>query len=531
MVTLKENHLEWALKHLKKYSHSDFYPRIFEFAAISHNWQQLKNHILSLDLDTYRPKTPIISVAPKPDGNFRVVHQLDPIDSLIYTALVREVCEAIEDYRIPESENIACSYRIKPDPEGSFFSSDTGWDTFLSRSENLANKYASGFVLVADISDFYNQIYTHRVQNLIQEAGRGAFDEQARVIEKFLSALNLKTSRGIPVGPAASVILAELIMASIDKKIQTYTNDFVRYMDDIRIFFKNRERAIYVHQELTYYLYSYHRLVFSSAKTRVRTVEKFREKDLKNEEREENATVLAHAEGLAIEKLEELTENLPLYSYDIDYDEEYEQILAEIMEDERFNLLSKTYRELFAKSIKPPIDYVLLRHILRKAARYRVRSLIPLVLKNFERMLPVIREVAIYLDKVINENIVAKHADKFESILSAHYMKLPFINLWISYLLQNQNFNKINLPTNYRKILSIREKALIAVRRQDVTWVRDFHAGIDELPSWDKRAVLYSSILLPLDEMQPWVGAIAESGDIIDKSIASFLISQKKSPK
>jgi hypothetical protein len=40
MVTVKENHLEWALKHLLKYYHSDFYPKIFEFDAISHNWQQ-----------------------------------------------------------------------------------------------------------------------------------------------------------------------------------------------------------------------------------------------------------------------------------------------------------------------------------------------------------------------------------------------------------------------------------------------------------------------------------------------------------
>ena len=216
MVKLKENNLEWALRHLQKYSHSDFYPKIFEFPAISHNWQQVKGHILSLDLDIYQPKSPQINLAPKPNGNYRIVHQLDAIDSLIYTALIREVCEIIENYRIPESENIACSYRIKPDLEGSFFSSDTGWDKFISRSEDLASKYESGFVLVADITDFYNQIYTHRVQNLIEEAGKGEYDEQSRVIETFLFGLNKKTSRGIPVGPAPSIVLAELIMASIE---------------------------------------------------------------------------------------------------------------------------------------------------------------------------------------------------------------------------------------------------------------------------------------------------------------------------
>lgn len=65
MVKVKENHLEWALMHLLKYYHSDFYPKIFEFNAISHNWQQVKDHILLLDLDTYSPKSPLINIAPK----------------------------------------------------------------------------------------------------------------------------------------------------------------------------------------------------------------------------------------------------------------------------------------------------------------------------------------------------------------------------------------------------------------------------------------------------------------------------------
>ena len=531
MVTLRENHLEWALKHLQKYPHSDFYPRIFEFAAISHNWQQVKDYILSLDLDTYSPKSPLINLAPKPNGNFRIVHQLDPIDSLIYTALIREVCEIIEDYRIPESENIACSYRIKPDLEGSFFSSNTGWDKWISRTEYLVDKYETGFVIVADIADFYNQIYTHRVQNLIEEAGNGAYDELSRAIEMFLSGLNKKTSRGIPVGPAPSIVLAELIMASIDNKIRTYTDDFVRYMDDIRIFFKKREDAVYALHELTQYLYSYHRLVFSGEKTEVLSVKRFREKDLRDEEKEENAAMMAKADELASEKVDELFDNLPPYSYDYDYEEEHEKALAEIMEEEQFKLLSTTYYEIFEKSISCPVDFNLLRHILRKAARYRIRNLAPLVLENFGRMLPVIREAVIYLNKVINEETVVTYRSTFESILSAHYMRLPFVNLWISHLLQNKSFSKSNLPADYDIILSPRGRSLTALRRQDTTWVRGFRDGIDVLGPWDKRAVLYSSALLPSDEMKAWVNAVAASGDIIDKSISSFLISQKKSVK
>ena len=89
MLTLKESYVEWAVKHLRKYSHSDFYPKLFEFNAVFHSWEQVKTFILSLDLDNYYPKSPMVNLAQKPNGTFRIVHQLDPIDSIIYTALIR----------------------------------------------------------------------------------------------------------------------------------------------------------------------------------------------------------------------------------------------------------------------------------------------------------------------------------------------------------------------------------------------------------------------------------------------------------
>ena len=530
MVTLKENYLEWALKHLRKYSHSDFYPRIFEFAAISHNWQQVKEFIMSIDLDDYYPKSPIIDLAPKSNGIFRIAHQLDPIDSIIYTALVRELCETIESYRRPESEKIACSYRIKPDVQGSFFASETGWDVFMSRSDELAKKYQSGYVIVADITDFYNQIYTHRIRNLIEEAGKGTLDEQARVMERFLFGLNKETSRGIPVGPAPSIILAELIMADIDNKIFTYTKDFVRYVDDIRIFFANREDAVFVLHELTQYLYSYHRLVFSGEKTSVGPMEIFREEFLRNEEQEETAAIMERADEMASERIDELIDYPSPYDI-FDYDEEYEKALAEIMNDEKIQLLSDTYYELFEKSISHPIDFILIRHILRKAKKYRIRKLVSLVLVNFERLLPMIREAVIYLNAVINDEIISIHKKEFETILSGYYMRMPFVNLWISYLLRNQRLSIASLPLNYENILSIRGKALLALKRQDTTWVRGFRDSIDVLGPWDKRAVLYSSRILPLDEMTHWITATASGGDIVEKSISSYLVSQKKSHK
>jgi len=529
MIKLKENHLEWALKHLQKYSHSDFYPRLFEFAAISHNWQAVKQYILSLDMSDYEPKSPMMCLAPKPNGIFRVAHQLDPIDSLIYTALVREVCDIIEKYRIPESENIACSYRIKPDTEGSFFAKDTGWNIFISRTNELIEKFPDGYVIVADITDFYNQIYTHRIHALISEASKGAYDEQAATIERFLLALNRKTSRGIPVGPAPSIILAELIMANIDKFIQdNYAKDFVRYVDDIRIFFNTFEEAVTILHKLTFFLHTYHRLVFSSEKTRILDVETFATKYAPDEEKVERQAIMEKADEITAQKMEELIDNLPPYSDDFDYDEAYEQTLQQVLTADQFSILSTVYHDIIERALSDPIDYVLLRHVLRQAARYRIRSIIQLVLDNFYTILPVIREAVIYLNAVTNKRVVQENQPRFEEIFSHFYMTLPFVNSWVSYLLQNDSFNEMNLPPNYTRIISTRDQALIALRKNDTTWVRGYREQIDLLGFWDKRATLYSASLLPASEMLPLIRSIAASGDIIDKSLASFMSSKTK---
>lgn len=526
MTSLKENHLEWALKHVMRYYSSDFYPRLFEFYAILHNWQNVKNHILAIDLDKYSPKSPLIYLAPKSQLTYRVVHQLDPIDSLIYTALIHEISEVVESFRIADSEKIACSYRIKPDLQGSFFEKPTGWNDFMTRSKELANKYEKGFVLLTDITDFYNQIYIHRIKNLIEEAGKGKFKDQARIIENFLSALNKTTSRGIPVGPAPSIILAELIMADIDNMIATHTKDFVRYVDDIRIFVEKEEHAIHLIHELSHYLYTNHRLVFSSEKTKLISTELFLEEYLTDEEETENTALMERAEDLAEVEFLKIAEDLPDYldPYSFESQQYYDERLEYLLTEGKFELLATTYKELFEKSIHSyPVNYSLLRHLLRKATRYRIRNLIPVLLSNFEIFLPIIREAIIYLNKLMNERLANIYFSNFKTIFNAHYSRLPFVNLWMSYLLENECFKEVDF--DFFECLTERAKALIACMKENKVWVKGYKDKVDVLGPWDRRAVIYSSQILSNDEMKYWTKAVSASGDILDESLAMYLAS------
>lgn len=512
MRNLKETSLEWALKHVTKFYDSDFYPRLFEFEAIKHNWIKVKEELLNIDLDNYAPQTPFICLAPKKNDTFRVVHQLDPIDTLIYTALLHEFSDKIESFRIPNEKNIACSYRIKPDIHGSFFGSDMdGYTRFKLTSLELA-KEKDGFVLVCDITDFYNQIYLHRVTNILEEAGI----ESPKVLEDFLSGLNTNISRGVPVGPAPSILVSEAIMADIDKKIISHTNLFTRYVDDMHIFFDTKEEAKFFLHELTKYLYSNHRLVLSSDKTFILDNTKFIETYFEDEEKVEQSAI--H------EKLAESSE------HDFYYFIETEIIDFEDLETpEKFAIRSEVYNEVFERALRfEVIDLGIMRHLLRKAGKYKVRSLLPLIFANFRKLLPIIREIVVYFERVLNEKAVKKYATEFQEILKDEYTQLPFINIWVYSLLQHPVFNSIDLKIDYSKILRVREQALIAKRLNDTTWIKDHKDGLDVLGPWDKRAILHSAVILSSDELKHWAGLVSSRGNILDKAVASYVIRKKK---
>lgn len=513
MTKIQESSLEWALLHLTRYYDSDFFPRLFEFDAIKNDWTNVKKHILTIDLEKYAPTSPLVFLAPKPNGNFRVVHQLDPIDSLIFTALIYENSSLIESFRIPESRNIACSYRIKPDIIGSFFEKDsTGYHEFINSAEKLAEEFETGFVLVCDITDFYNQIYLHRVNNVYNEAGTTI----GKILEDFLSGLNTNISKGIPVGPAASIIIAEAIMADIDKKILSYTDKFTRYVDDIYIFFNTIQEAKTVLHDLTKYLYSNHRLVFSSDKTTILSSTEFHENYLKNDETIEKQAI--HT------KLEELASG--------DYAPREELEFDELEDADKFKVRSEAYKELFPEAIKlGKVDLGLMRHILRQAGRYKIRTIIPDIFLNFDNLLPVLREIVIYFDRVLTDRVVLGYEIEFRNLLENKYLHLPFVNLWIFTLFQNKSFNTIPLEINYSKIIRIREQAFIALRKKDTVWLKDKKDGLDTLGFWDKRAILFAASILSLDEMSHWLGLESSKGDIVNKAICSKVIADKKIKK
>ena len=239
---LQPDSLAWALAHVGRYGDTDIFPVPFEYEAIAHDWRSVNPFLLGVDLASYKihPDSRVMVI--KPGGGFRSATQLDPLDHLLYTVQYMEGAELIEKARVPAGQRIACSYRIRLTPEGAFFPPDNGWKDFHSRSSELAKAEGTSHVLSADISDFYNQLGQHRIQNAMEFASISV--DRSENVEAFLNQLTGKQSQGLPVGPFASIVLAEACLIDVDNFLLRQNALYTRYVDDFRIFCTSRKQAI-----------------------------------------------------------------------------------------------------------------------------------------------------------------------------------------------------------------------------------------------------------------------------------------------
>jgi hypothetical protein len=513
MDTIAAESLAWALGHVRKFSDTDIFPYPFEYDSIAHDWALLSPAIAALDLHVHKTGTDCRAFVPKPGGGFRAAIQLDPLDHLVYTASVYEIAELIEKSRIPSDRKVACSYRLQLTPEGAFFPREGGWHDFHATSKALAMG-ENTHVLVADIADFYNQLSHHRVQNALESAS--VSHERSTNLERFLSRITAKQSRGLPVGPFASILLAEACLNDVDNFLLRQGRPFVRYVDDFRIFCSSRRQAVELRHALTEYLFTAHRLSPEGSKTKTVFVQRFLKEELNDpEEKEQQAKV---------DRLNELIEeNRPEgfgpYTFDPD-DLPDEDELASPAEQESFT-------ELFRECIlQPPLQLGLARHLLRKATRRRTVVLNDMVIKNLEALAPAMRDVVRYLAVTIPRT-AAKTRGK-QILKFAHdgdSGSLPFVRLWILELLSKRpDLSDAKTALGFAREPGsdqrIRMTGLLALAYKQADWVREHKETWKNHSPWDRRAIIWSASMLPRGERTPFLQMVAEDGDLLDAAVA-----------
>lgn len=165
--------------------------------------------------------------------DYRKAAIIDPHCVAKYTSLVLLAAEDIEKARIPISEKVVFSARFQP--SGSeLFSKDVTYATWRERVKELANDSQCTYVVQCDIASFYDRVNLHRIESTLLDIG--VSQGLVKKINDLLLLWSKKDSYGIPVGNAASRILAEAALIDIDHFLLSEGIRFVRYVDDYRIF-------------------------------------------------------------------------------------------------------------------------------------------------------------------------------------------------------------------------------------------------------------------------------------------------------
>ncbi|MDQ0081777.1 hypothetical protein J2W35_002116 [Variovorax boronicumulans] len=504
--TLDVASIDWALTHILRHGDTDLFPVPFEYEAITNSWANLKKRIAAIDLTTYEVRPATRMLLPKQTFGFRVALQLDPIDTIVYTALAYECADAIEAARIPRDQRVACSYRFQKSANGDLFEKSNGWDDFHEHGQELASSGKYSKVITADIADFYNQVGHHRVRNALEQAGLPA--RRALNVEQLLMNFTGGQSRGLPVGPTASVIFSEACLNDVDMFLIRKGYTHTRYVDDFRIFCEDELTAWHALHDLTEYLYTAHRLALQSSKTKMLDVADFVHKELIDPQEMESATVEEKMDALA-----ELAAN---------YGEPGENLDAQTDAVIRENL--QELLKLSLEGDQPQLGMA--KYLLRRATSLRTGVVRELVFENFTKLLPILREVALYLTATTNDKFSAAVAERLLSTVEkCGHDYLRFTRAWTADLLMKrlqesmhkrvESFVEANVGD-----LGLRPRALLAKEIKQIDWVRERKETWQNNTPWDRRAIIWSSLALSRDEMNYWLKRVQNAGDLLDNAIA-----------
>ncbi len=153
-----------------------------------------------------------------------------------FTTLVLMIADEIEDARIPIDAQIVFSYRFYPNGS-QIFNQDIDYQTWREKIKELANKDDCSYIVQCDIASFYDRVNLHRLESTLQDIG--VSDEISTKLNSLLLLWSKKDSYGLPVGNAASRILAEAALIDIDNYLLSEGVNFIRYVDDFRMFAPN----------------------------------------------------------------------------------------------------------------------------------------------------------------------------------------------------------------------------------------------------------------------------------------------------
>lgn len=513
MLRLQEQSLDWALAHALRYGDTDVFPVPFEYEALQLDWANVKAVLLAQDTLQWTTRPLRILLSPKARNGFRVITQLDPLDFLIFSALIKELAQEIKARRIPTADNRVFSYRVDTQTNGQLFNPNIGYRQFLAECQRkLTANPGLRYVATTDISDFYARIYHHRLDNSLQAATTRA--NHVRALMRLLSGWNGTETFGVPIGSAPTRLLAELTLTDVDEALLAAGIDFIRFNDDYRIFSDTYEQGYRAITFLAETLYRNHGLNLQPQKTEVYDRELFRTRFL--------VTPLDRELDSLHSRFEDLANELGLNDW-------YEPIDYDDLEPEQQEAIDSLNLEKLLRDAlqEDEPELPLIRFVLRRLGQLGNDAVLDDLFDNLVKVHPALPDICRYVKSLRFLDAAQRSAlgARMLALLSGSVVsELAYHRMWILDLFVSSREwdNEGQFFTLYgsESDSACRRNLILAMGRAHQThWFQSQWRTLFDQPHWPRRALLAAASCMAVDARRHWYRSVEPQLDTLELAV------------
>ena len=199
-------------------------------------WDEVERDLRS---GNFNPGPPITIDVPKSNGLTRPGSILLPKDRLVYQLLVDFVAPTAEENL--DRNRVFSNVLIDPPDPRMFSSSSDNWSNMRNEIRAYCESDDIHFAIKADIACFFERLYQHNLINLLHSCGCNT--NAVKLLERLLSAWMEKDSHGILQGMFPSDFLGNFYLYGLDSDLLVRDTPFVRYVDDIYVFYETKNQA------------------------------------------------------------------------------------------------------------------------------------------------------------------------------------------------------------------------------------------------------------------------------------------------
>jgi hypothetical protein len=185
----------------------------------------------------YRPVSAIIADIPKGNGAVRPGAVLSLEDRTVYADLIGSMFPQISAGLRWSQGSVDFSYQLseRSDRVNWFSNRFAGWSQFRQKQlEKFQKDEKVTHVVVTDLTGFYENIDLPTLLSDLRELGSDA--NAVQQLSTCLYRWAVIPGRGIPQGYSPSDILAKVYLNPVDRALMEEGFDYIRYVDDMRLF-------------------------------------------------------------------------------------------------------------------------------------------------------------------------------------------------------------------------------------------------------------------------------------------------------